>query len=488
MSVTKDRKKAKPGATGSPSVFISHSSRDREKANLLCERLETQGVSCWIAPRNVSPGEPYGAQIVRALEDSDATVFVLSENSNTSRHVESEVARAFEKGKAIFPVRLAEIWPSKELELFITSPHWIEAWQWGVEKAATELAEALRAGSTPRTGSRPTPPSKHAPAPRRLPKVIGCLTALLLLAVAGLCALLICYPERAAPLRERIVSLIPALSNMLPREEDTTSPEHVGRIPWPSLDTEPTPAAVAPPAPANRPPAGRPPSTEATRMALKSMFTVSPKMEFVWILDAAIWAGKCEVTNRDFKEFREDHWSGRYRGEALDNDDQPAVKVSHADAVAFANWLSKREDAAGNLPTGWTYRLPTAAEWLAIAQCGDGRVYPWGSAWPPTSGNYADAALSKQPWAWSYIRDYKDGCGLTCTVGESGGNEWQLCGVGGNVWEWTSESKGNQRAVRGGAWDSYTPQSLQCAVRAFFPTDTRNTTVSFRLVLALEHE
>src|SRR5215472_7170060 len=37
-------------------VFISHSSKDREIADAICAHLESAGIKCWIAPRDIEPG------------------------------------------------------------------------------------------------------------------------------------------------------------------------------------------------------------------------------------------------------------------------------------------------------------------------------------------------------------------------------------------------------------------------------------------------
>ena len=47
-------------AAGQPSgipapVFISYASQDADTANAICQSLESQYISCWIAPRNVRP-------------------------------------------------------------------------------------------------------------------------------------------------------------------------------------------------------------------------------------------------------------------------------------------------------------------------------------------------------------------------------------------------------------------------------------------------
>jgi formylglycine-generating enzyme required for sulfatase activity len=67
------------------------------------------------------------------------------------------------------------------------------------------------------------------------------------------------------------------------------------------------------------------------------------------------------------------------------------VRVSYEDAVAYCEWLTERERAAGRLPEGYRYRLPDGDEWTRYAQCGTNRQYPWGDSMPPTRGNYSGA-------------------------------------------------------------------------------------------------
>jgi TIR domain len=58
-----------PGArSGTPDVFISYASPDSAVADAACESLERAGVTCWIAPRDVTPGAFYADEIVHAID------------------------------------------------------------------------------------------------------------------------------------------------------------------------------------------------------------------------------------------------------------------------------------------------------------------------------------------------------------------------------------------------------------------------------------
>ena len=49
-------------------VFISHSVKDKTIADAVCATLESEGIRCWIAPRDVMPGVDYGKSIVGAIK------------------------------------------------------------------------------------------------------------------------------------------------------------------------------------------------------------------------------------------------------------------------------------------------------------------------------------------------------------------------------------------------------------------------------------
>jgi hypothetical protein len=86
-------------------VFMSYASEDGDLANTVCAHLERAGLSCWIAPRDVTPGREYASEIMRGIEACDSVVLLLSEHANASPMVRKEIERAISKGKPVFPRR-----------------------------------------------------------------------------------------------------------------------------------------------------------------------------------------------------------------------------------------------------------------------------------------------------------------------------------------------------------------------------------------------
>ena len=108
-------------------VFISYSSQDKAVADALCARLEGDKIRCWIAPRDVLAGIPYAEALTDALAASRLMVLVLSAKSNESRHVMREVESAVSRGTPIVPFRIEDVQPSKSLDYYLKSIHWLDA-------------------------------------------------------------------------------------------------------------------------------------------------------------------------------------------------------------------------------------------------------------------------------------------------------------------------------------------------------------------------
>ncbi len=105
-------------------IFISYASSEEKIANQICNTLEEQGVSCWIAPRNIQVGKEYGAEIIEGIENCKVFFLCLSKASNESQHVLREVERAVNKRLPIIVYQYEETTLSKSLEYFLASTQW----------------------------------------------------------------------------------------------------------------------------------------------------------------------------------------------------------------------------------------------------------------------------------------------------------------------------------------------------------------------------
>src|SRR5580704_5173657 len=125
-------------------VFISYSSKDKNAANAVCAVLERNGIRCWIAPRDVTPGMVWGSVIVGAINGAKIMVLVFSGAANTSPQIEREVERAISKGIPVIPFRIEDIQPSDSLEYFISASHWLDAFTEPLEQHLEKLAKVVR--------------------------------------------------------------------------------------------------------------------------------------------------------------------------------------------------------------------------------------------------------------------------------------------------------------------------------------------------------
>ena len=108
-------------------LFISYAIADKLTADAACAALESSGIRCWIAPRDVLPGMDYAESIIEAIEKVRGMVLIFSSNANRSNQVKREVERAVHHGIPIIPFRIEDVPPARALEYYISSPHWLDA-------------------------------------------------------------------------------------------------------------------------------------------------------------------------------------------------------------------------------------------------------------------------------------------------------------------------------------------------------------------------
>jgi len=125
-------------------VFISYSSIDKDAAEAVRSILEENGISCWMAPRNITPGLSFAEAIIDGIKSSKVFVLVYSSNSNNSSQVIKEVDRAVHHKLAIIPLRLEDVPMSKQLEYYVSDVHWLDALTPPLEKHIDKLCEVVK--------------------------------------------------------------------------------------------------------------------------------------------------------------------------------------------------------------------------------------------------------------------------------------------------------------------------------------------------------
>src|SRR5881275_1652447 len=96
-------------ASTSDRVLLSYSTKDKPWADAACAMIESKGIRCWVAPRDVVPGTEWGASIIAGIEACRLMVLIFSDNANQSPQVRREVERAVSKGLTIIPCRIEDV-------------------------------------------------------------------------------------------------------------------------------------------------------------------------------------------------------------------------------------------------------------------------------------------------------------------------------------------------------------------------------------------
>ena len=173
-------------------------------------------------------------------------------------------------------------------------------------------------------------------------------------------------------------------------------------------------------------------------------------------LTKGYWLGKYEITQAQYRAIMPSNPS-EFTGADL-----PVEQVSWYDAMAFCEKLTEIEKAAGRLPEGYEYALPTEAQWEYACRAGTTTALNSGK-------NLSDKEQCPEMDEVGWYSDNSNGS--SHPVGQKQPNAWGLYDMHGNVWEWCLDwygdypssavtdpkgaSSGSSRVVRGGSCYSY---------------------------------
>jgi TIR domain-containing protein/double zinc ribbon protein len=109
------------------SVFISHSSADEQLAEEMCSRLESNGIGCWIAPRDIPAGVDWADGIVCGIGECHVMVFLLTKATVASQHLVRELHHASENDLNIVPVRVGGVTEcNRSIAFYLATQQWTD--------------------------------------------------------------------------------------------------------------------------------------------------------------------------------------------------------------------------------------------------------------------------------------------------------------------------------------------------------------------------
>ncbi|HLY77889.1 MAG TPA: TIR domain-containing protein [Caulobacteraceae bacterium] len=154
----------------SASIFISYASQDQKVATTLCKALEGRNFKCWIAARDIAPGENFQIAIVRAIRAAKIMLLVFTGNSNNSDEMAKELALASQSKLIVVPLLIDDVRPNDAFSYEFATRQWIDFfsdWETAIEQLAQRIAVALatETGAAPAAAAPPEPPTAQAPTP-----------------------------------------------------------------------------------------------------------------------------------------------------------------------------------------------------------------------------------------------------------------------------------------------------------------------------------
>ena len=220
----------------------------------------------------------------------------------------------------------------------------------------------------------------------------------------------------------------------------------------------------------------------------------SPKGELGRFIDEAqhqvtltcgYWMGKYEVTQAQYEAIMGKNPS-YFKGADL-----PVEQVTWYDAMTFCAKLTEQERAAGRLPEGYEYTLPTESQWEYACRAETTTALN-------NNKNLSDGGECPEMDEVGWYVGNSDG--MTHPVGQKKSNTWGLYDMHGNVHEWCLDwydfdypdsavmdpigpDAGSKRVLRGGCW-SNEANACRSAYRGYTDPEFESSRRGFRVALA----
>ncbi len=151
-------------------VFKSYSNKDKPIADAICANLESAGVRCWIAPRDIVPGEDWPSAINKAITKSRVMVLVFSQNSNSSEDVSRELILAANSKLVIIPFKIDNIEPEPGKQYYLARTLWLDAMNPPTRSQIITLVETAKKMLTPDDSTGAPTPSPLPTTPKEIPE------------------------------------------------------------------------------------------------------------------------------------------------------------------------------------------------------------------------------------------------------------------------------------------------------------------------------
>lgn len=382
-------------------LFVCYSHSDLLVAKALVRQLESRGFICWAAFRDLTPGQPPLQSFHRALQQSQAALFIQSPAAENSSEIFRQLEWLVVNDRPCFVLFLgsaSEVGPfdsllKRAVRYGLPTRPTVSCWNQLADILLRNQIPAEREAEVPRLASKTLRRIFSGPA-------FAALLAALLFVAVGLWFVFEKFREQA----DRKVVPYSKIMEQTRELQRVLNKESTVQITPPSIELAPQLQ-----------------NSMGMKFALipSGSFTrrsaLNPTENYTITLTKPFYLGVTEVTQKQFKDLMGVNASF-HPGDLL-----PVDAVTWYQAVEFCERLNA---LSAEIRAGRVYRLPTEAEWEFAARAGSGHRFFFGEN---------PDGLEQFEWFSTNSK------GTINAVGVKLPNPWGLYDMLGNVHEWCSD-------------------------------------------------